>query len=388
MSSAAAASSSGVQIASAGAARVITLDRPKAMNALTLDMIRAIKPHVGGWTADGGVSCVILEGSGEKAFCAGGDIKLLHGGGQDTASRADQEAFFREEYELDYALALSERRGAPLVAVCDGITMGGGVGVSIHAPVRIATERYVFAMPETAIGLFPDVGGSYFLPRLPHSVGKCLALTGDRVKGPEAPLLGLATDFVHSSALPELRAALEALPAGCGLPAVRECVAAFASAPTPSGLASPDARSLLDAVFGGDDASVSAVVARANAAAEAAAAGDDEARAKTTARWAKALAEASPTSLCVTHEQVRRGASLSLQDCFGMELRLALRFMQRPDFYAGVSAAIIDRTGSPVWSPDSIEAVEASGDVDRFFAPLTAQDMPEGRAPRELNLTA
>ena len=355
------------------------------MNALTLDMIRAIQPHVSDWTAAAGVSCVILEGSGEKAFCAGGDIKLLHGGGRDSASFEDQEAFFREEYQLDYSLALSEKRGAPLVAVCDGVTMGGGVGVSIQAPIRIATERYVFAMPETAIGLFPDVGGSYFLPRLPNSVGKCLALTGDRVKGPEAPLLGLATHFVESSALPKLREALEALPAGCGLDAVRECVDAFATAPTATGLASDSARSLLDAVFGGDDESVGAVVARAKAAAEA---GGEDARTKMAGRWAKSLAAASPTSLCVTHEQVRRGASLSLEQCFGMELRLALRFMQRPDFYAGVSAAIIDRTGSPEWSPATIEAVEASGDVDRFFAPFSDEDGPPGHTPSELSLVA
>ncbi|CAE7908937.1 HIBCH, partial [Symbiodinium sp. KB8] len=207
--------------AGSGLVRAV-LDRPKAMNALTLDMIRAMRPLVDGWTAEAGVSCVMLEGAGEKAFCAGGDIKLLHGGGQESAVKADQEAFFREEYDLDFALSRSLERGAPLVAVCDGITMGGGVGVSIHAPVRIATERYVFSMPETSIGLFPDVGGSFFLPRLPGSVGHCLALTGARVKGPEAVQLGLATHFVESGDLEALTAELAALPAGAGLAGVEE----------------------------------------------------------------------------------------------------------------------------------------------------------------------
>ncbi len=366
--------------AGSGLVRAV-LDRPKAMNALTLDMIRAMRPLVDGWTAEAGVSCVMLEGAGEKAFCAGGDIKLLHGGGQESAVKADQEAFFREEYDLDFALSRSLERGAPLVAVCDGITMGGGVGVSIHAPVRIATERYVFSMPETSIGLFPDVGGSFFLPRLPGSVGHCLALTGARVKGPEAVQLGLATHFVESGDLEALTAELAALPAGAGLAGVEEAVGRFAK-PTeaPSGLATDAARAAVADVFqprSGD--TVASVVDRARAAAAS------EAHAALAGRWLKALEGASPTSLCVTHEQLRRGAELSLRDCFAMELRLAVRFMQRPDFYEGVRAAVIDRDGKPAWSPATVEEVLASGDVDAFFAPLAGSELSGGE-PLELQL--
>jgi enoyl-CoA hydratase len=182
----------------------VTLNRPKALNALNLDMIRLLLPAIHEWRASNPPSCVVLQGSGDKSFCAGGDIKSLFGDGIDDADPAAQEAFFREEYTLDYSLAMSNKHVAPHVAILDGVTMGGGVGVSVFSDVRIATERLVFAMPEAGIGLFPDVGGSFFLPRLPTLMGEFLALTGAKLRGAQAVCAGVATHYVPSSAIPDL----------------------------------------------------------------------------------------------------------------------------------------------------------------------------------------
>lgn len=358
----------------------VVLNRPKAMNALNLEMIRALQPQVAEWTGENGVSCVEMTGAEHKAFCAGGDVKLLHGGGREHADSAAQEAFFREEYTLDFALSRSVERGAPMVAIWDGVTMGGGVGLSINAPVRVATEASLFAMPETGIGLFPDVGGSYFLPRLPQGVGNMLALTGARVKGAETVELGLATHFVEQSRLEELSAQLQSLPAGCGLEAVQKAVEAVADAAVAAragaGFSDAGMQAQVERLFGASHDGVRAVVAAVQAEAEGAAGAEDAERA---GKWLKALQRSSPTSLAVTLEQLRRGADMSLADCFAMEMRLALRFMQRPDFYEGVHAALFSRDKKgPVWCPATLEEVEASGDVAKFFAPLTAEESKNG----------
>ena len=183
-----------------GAAAVITLNRPKALNALTLDMVRLIHPKLTEWASDDSVRCVIVEGAGEKAFCAGGDIRALHDWGRSGDPSAL--AFWREEYRLNTFI---KRYPKPYVALMDGINMGGGVGLSVHGSHRVATERLTFAMPETGIGLFPDVGGTWFLPRAPGETGLYLALTGARLKAADAIYAGIADTYVPSARLEILK---------------------------------------------------------------------------------------------------------------------------------------------------------------------------------------
>ncbi|XP_061858468.1 3-hydroxyisobutyryl-CoA hydrolase, mitochondrial isoform X3 [Colius striatus] len=189
-----------------GSAGIITLNRPKALNALSFSMIQQIHPQIKTWEQDPETFLIIIKGSGGKAFCAGGDIKAIRDAGK-VGDKLTQD-FFRREYILNNAVGTCKK---PYVALIDGITMGGGVGVSVHGHFRVATEKTVFSMPETAIGLFPDVGGGYFLPRLSGKIGYCLALTGFRLKGRDVLKAGIATHFVESEKLPALEKDLIAL---------------------------------------------------------------------------------------------------------------------------------------------------------------------------------
>src|SRR5918994_3966155 len=189
-----------------GEAGLITLDRPKALNALTLRMVRALRRSLDAWEADPAVTRVVIAGSGERAFCAGGDIRQLYDLGR--GGRVEEAlAFWREEYELNIRI---KRYPKPFVALIDGIVMGGGVGVSLHGSHRVAGDRYSFAMPEVAIGFFPDVGATYALPRLPGRTGTYFALTGERLRAADALALGLATHAVPSTDHPALLEALMA----------------------------------------------------------------------------------------------------------------------------------------------------------------------------------
>src|SRR6185312_14916116 len=182
----------------------ILLNRPKALNALDLDMIGACTRALVAWRDDPHVHAVVIEGAGDRAFCAGGDVRALRQFELD-GEHHKAEAFFREEYELNLTIATYPK---PYIALIDGICMGGGIGVSVHAPYRVATERAAFAMPEMAIGFFPDIGATYFLPRLPGQLGTYLGLTGVRMQGADAVHAGLATHFVRRADLPALSAAL------------------------------------------------------------------------------------------------------------------------------------------------------------------------------------
>ncbi len=187
-----------------GAAGLITLNRPKALNALTLEMVRAMRRALDAWAADPAVTRVVVQGAGERAFCAGGDIRRIHEEGN-AGRYAEAETFFREEYELN---ALIQRYPKPYIALIDGIVMGGGVGVSLHGSHRVAAERTTFAMPETGIGFFPDVGATHALPRLPGFVGTYLALTGERIGQGDVLAFGLATHAAAAARFPEIRDAL------------------------------------------------------------------------------------------------------------------------------------------------------------------------------------
>ncbi|CAA7625315.1 Enoyl-CoA hydratase/carnithine racemase [Magnetospirillum sp. LM-5] len=304
----------------------IVLDRPKALNALTLDQVHAIHPQLAEWAADSMVGAIIIEGAGDKAFCAGGDIRALH----DACKAEDHpfvEAFYRDEYRLNRRIKTCPK---PYVALIDGIVMGGGVGVSVHGAARVATERTLFAMPETGIGFFPDVGGSYFLPRLPGAIGMYLGLTGARLKAADTFWAGIATHYVPSARLEELRAALAE---GGEVAAV---LAAFHQDPGPAPLA--DKQDIIDSCFAAD--SLEAILARLDAH-----------RDPWAAETLALIRSKSPTALAVAFEQIKRGAALDFDGCMNMEFRLALHVALAPDFAEGIRALLVDRDNKPAWGP-------------------------------------
>ena len=335
-----------------GAIGLVTLDRPMALNALTLPMIRAYDPQLAAWTADPGVAAVAMRGAGDRAFCAGGDIRAIWEAGRASDAPVHRD-FFREEYRLNRRI---HRLAKPHLALLDGITMGGGVGLSVHGSHRVATERTVFAMPETGIGLFPDVGGSYFLPRCPGEIGMYLALTGHRLKAADLIHAGIATHFVPSGRLNDLVSTLSAIQSRSG---VDDVLARFAEPAGDAPLASH--RAAIDRCFAAP--SVEAILD--GLAAE----GSDWARAT-----GAGLLKVSPTSLRVTYRQIRLGRDLDFEACMVMEYRMIQRFMAGHDFFEGVRAAIIDKDQTPRWQPDNLEAVGAA-DVDAYFAPLGARDL-------------
>ncbi|MGF7160038.1 enoyl-CoA hydratase [Rhodoligotrophos appendicifer] len=324
-----------------GRAGLITLNRPQALNALTLGMVRAIRPQLETWAEDDAVSVVVIQGAGEKAFCAGGDIRALWEWG-----RARDRTFFDfygEEYQLN---ALIKHYPKPYVALIDGITMGGGVGLSLHGSHRVATERLLFAMPETGIGFFPDVGGTYFLPRLPGMTGMYLGLAGARVKAEDAMALGLATHLVDSAAIASL---IERLAETADVDGT------LAQLARPIGSAPIEAeRPRIDRHFSGAD--VETIFESL-----------DRDGGEWEARVLKGLQSKSPTSLKVTHRQLREGARLDFDDCMRLEYRLVHGIFDSEDFYEGVRAVIVDKDQAPKWRPARLEAVSDSH-VGRYFA--------------------
>ena len=317
----------------------IVLNRPQALNAIDLPMIRACARALDGWRDDPHVHAVVIEGAGERAFCAGGDIRALRqyelDGEHDRA-----EEFFREEYALNLMIATYPK---PYVALINGICMGGGIGVSVHAPYRVATERAAFAMPETAIGFFPDIGATFFLPRLPGELGTYLGLTGARMQGADAVHVGLATHFVRHDELAALSHALaEDGPAALG------CAVAPLS---PFSLGAH--RAAIDHCFGAD--SVAEIVRRLEAVA-------DEWAVNTLA----ALRAVSPSALCWTLAALRHGADLTLPQCQAAELALTRTTMRHPDFAEGVRAMVVDKDRKPRWQPARIEDVDAAAIAAMF----------------------
>jgi enoyl-CoA hydratase len=326
-----------------GHAGVITLNRPQALNALTLSMVGAMTTTLSEWAHDDRVRHVVIQAKGDRAFCAGGDIRALYDWG-----RAKDPAFFgffRGEYLLD---ALIKRFPKPYVALIDGIVMGGGVGVSVHGSHRVASERLVFAMPETGIGFFPDVGGTYFLPRLPGETGMYLGLTGERCRMADALHAGIATHHVPSARFGHLGRELEqAL-------SVDECLERFAVAPGPAALTERQAD--IDRHFGRD--SVEAILASL-----------DEDRSEWSEKTAANLRSKSPTSLKVAFRQLREGRTRDFEDCMRIEYRIVHRVFEERDFYEGIRAAVIDKDQTPRWRPKSLEDV-SEADVAAYFAPV------------------
>jgi len=328
---------------SRGAVGVVTLNRPKALNALTREMCLGVKAQLDAWAGDAQVKTVVVQGSGERAFCAGGDIRSLYESGKAGTSYALD--FYRDEYILDAAI---KHYPKPYVALVSGIVMGGGVGVSVHGSHRIADETTTFAMPETGIGLFPDVGGSYFLPRCPGQVGMYLALTGARLKTADCLYAGVATHFVAKDKRAEL---IERMAAGAppdeALNGLSETVpATFLDSH----------RNAIDTIFAKD--SVEDLLVALDA--------DHTDWSRDTAKTIRAK---SPTSTKLTFRQLREGAKLAFDDCMRMEYRMVHRIVAGHDFYEGVRATIIDKGGTPRWDPAELAAVSDAA-IDAYFAPL------------------
>ena len=336
---------SDILTAADGPAGHLTLNRPRALHALTTDMCASMAAALGDWARDRDIRVVLLDHSGERGFCAGGDVRAAAASG--AADGALARDFFRTEYRLNHLMFTYAK---PIVAVMDGVTMGGGVGISAPASVRIATERTVWAMPEMAIGLFPDVGAGWYLPRLPGQAGVWLGLTGARLKAADLCALGLATHYVPSDRLAELKARL--LQSGDA-----SRIDTFAADPGPGPLV--ERRGDIDRLFAHD--TVEAIFA---------ALADDG------SEWARAQQDAMngacPTALKVALRQMRQGAQAAVfAEEMATEYRLALRMTARPDFAEGVRAVLVDKDNCPVWRPASIQAVSAA-DVDAIFAPLPA----------------
>ena len=329
---------------------VLTLDRPDTLNALSHAMVRAISGALARWRNDSSIQAVLIKAVPGKAFCAGGDVRVVV-----ESARADGSAaaarFFADEYEMNWRIGTL---GKPYVALIDGITMGGGLGISVHGTHRIATERTLVAMPETAIGFFPDVGGSYFLPRLPSRVGLYLGLTGARIDGATATRLGIATHLVPSVSLEEMTARLlDGAPLAPTLDRLSE-------EPAPGGLDAP----AIAHHFASDD--LQAILASLAA--------DDSAFARTTLATLRAR---SPLSLMVVMAQLARGQQLDLAGCLAMEYRMVHHFLETSDFAEGVRAMVIDKDRQPRWRHGSVEAVP-DAEVEACFAAVPGGELALG----------
>ncbi|QCI67564.1 enoyl-CoA hydratase/isomerase family protein [Phreatobacter stygius] len=341
-----------------GKAGLITLNRPQALNALTLAMVRAIRPALEAWAVDPAVTRVVIKAAGEKAFCAGGDIRVLHDLGK--AGRQDEALqFWREEYELNI---LIKRYPKPFIALIDGIVMGGGVGVSVHGSHVVAGEKFAFAMPEVGIGFFPDVGATYFLPRIPGEIGSYFALTGARMKQGDALSTGLATHAVASADFPDLIDAL-----GQADP-VDSALEAFARRSTvPQSITGR--RAAVDRCFRFDTVEQVLQALDQDAATQDGSAGDSWA-----AETAATIRSKSPTALKIALAQVRAGKTMSFEQAMITEFRIVSRVCRGHDFYEGVRAVIIDKDNQPRWRPASLEAVTPAM-VDAHFAPLDSGEL-------------
>ncbi len=348
-----------------GGVATVTLNRPQALNAFTLGMYRHFAPVLRAWEDEPGIHAVLIRGAGERAFCAGGDVRAIAEAGRGISGDPSLTSrFFWEEYEL---IRHIHRYKKPYLAIIDGITMGGGAGVSVNGAYRIATERTMLAMPETGIGLFPDVGATRFLNLAPGQIGRYLALTGARLGPADACYCGFATHFVPRERVAALAEALGHLSWRDGEESgqIEEALGAFAADPGQSPLALR--RAAIDRCFAGD--TVEAVLAAL--AGEAVAGGsDDEWAAQTRA----GLLTKSPTSLKVTLRQLILGRGYDIEAALALEYRLTQHFMAGHDFFEGVRAALIDKDQEPRWDPANLAEV-TDATVEGYFAPLGKREL-------------
>ncbi|MCX3289767.1 enoyl-CoA hydratase/isomerase family protein [Streptomyces sp. NEAU-H22] len=332
-----------------GRAARITLNRPRALNALTHTMVRRIDEALDDWERDPAVETVVITGTGERGLCAGGDIRAIHDDARDGDGTASA-AFWSDEYRLNARIA---RCPKPYVALMDGIVMGGGVGVSAHGSVRVVTERSRVAMPETGIGFVPDVGGTHLLAAAPGELGTHLALTGAQIGAADALLCGLADHYVPTASLPDLLDALAEVPVG-------EALAGYVRTPPAGVLAGR--RDWIDACYAAD--TVEEIVRRLLA--------HDDPAAKEAA---ETLLAKSPTALKVTLASLRRARKLgTLELVLNQEYRVSCVALGTPDLVEGIRAQVVDKDRRPRWSPRTLGEV-TDADVERFFLPLGEREL-------------
>jgi enoyl-CoA hydratase len=328
---------------------IVTLNRPRAVNALSAGMVKAMLQQLAAWADDDAVATILVRGAGDRGLCAGGDIVAIYKdmlrGGQETAE------FWADEYRLNSLIA---RYPKPYVAFMDGLVLGGGVGISAHGSFRVVTERTRTGMPETTIGFVPDVGGTFLLSRSPGETGTHAALTGAHLSGADALFLGLADHFVPSENLPALAEALESSTA-------EAAVGRFAQAAPDSAIAGQ--REWIDAAYAYDDAEeiVRSLRSLGESSPEAVAAADT-------------IDSKSPTSVKVTLESLRRVRGMSLEEALDQEYRVGLRCLAGPDFREGIRAQVVDKDRNPQWKPPTLAEVHES-DVEGYFASLGEREL-------------
>jgi len=330
----------------------LILNRPRAMNALTHGMMMAIGRALTEWATDDAVHAVLLTGAGERGLCAGGDIVAIYRDA--VAGGADTQTFWADEYQVNLQIA---RYPKPLIALMDGLVLGGGVGVSAHASVRLVTERPKVGMPETAIGFVPDVGGTYLFARSPGELGTHLALTAGTATGSDAIMLGLADRYVPSENVPALQRALGEMPDSSTLPSILD---SFTKTPPEAPLLASQA--WIDACYSAD--TVEQIVANLQQSTQA------DARAAAEVILAK-----SPTAVKVTLESLRRARHLpTLEAALDQEFRVSVHSLARPDFREGIRAMVIDKDRTPKWSPPALAGV-SDDEVMSHFTDLGADEL-------------
>lgn len=348
----------------------LTLNRPEAMNSLSLPMVRTLAEKLGAWQYDPAVRAVLIDSSLPKAFCAGGDIRFFHEVAQGglTGGSALLEDFFTEEYALNH---LIHHYPKPYIAVMDGIVMGGGMGIaqsSAAASIRVVTERTRMAMPEVNIGLFPDVGGGYFLSRLPGELGTYLGLSGEIVGAADALYANLADVFVPRSELPALMNLLTSLKGDQYRQAIEDFAAPFKSQIDPANSLLARQRTLIDRHFAHQQ--VAAIVTSLSS--------DDDSFAQKTL---EILHKRSPLMIHVSLEQIRRSAKLELADCLRLERTMVRRCFEHGETVEGIRALVIDKDNTPQWRPATLEEVRPE-----MIAPFFESAWPDYAHPlRELS---
>ncbi|WP_336202103.1 enoyl-CoA hydratase/isomerase family protein [Pseudomonas guariconensis] len=333
----------------------LTLNRPAGLNALTLDMVRSLQHHLDQWAADPQVHAVVLRGEGPKGFCAGGDIRSLHDSYR--AGSSLHQDFFVEEYALDLCIHHYRK---PVLVLMDGFTLGGGMGLAQGADMRVVTERSRLGMPEVAIGYFPDVGGSYFLSRVPGELGTYLGVSGAQIQAADALYCGLADWFLESDKIAALDAGLDKLTFGDH--PLKDLQGLLAKLGTQTLDDAPLARlrPVIDHFFALPD--VPSMLEQLRTVSI----GDSH-------QWALATADQlesrSPLAMAVTLEMLRRGRHLSLEECFAMELHLDRQWFEYGDIIEGVRALIIDKDKQPRWNPPTLTGLDPKR-VNQFFEGL------------------
>ncbi|MFL6799045.1 MAG: enoyl-CoA hydratase/isomerase family protein [Xanthobacteraceae bacterium] len=333
-----------------GAAGVIVLNRPEALNAVSHAMVGALARQLIEWESDPAVSRVIITAAAGRAFSAGGDLRALYDLGR-ARRYPEMLSFFRDEYTLNLRIKHYRK---PYVALIDGIVMGGGVGISVHGSHRVAGDRFAFAMPEVGIGFFPDVGATWFLPRLPGELGTYCALTGERLDADMGVAAGVATHRIASARFGDLIDAL------CTATPVDAVLAAFATAVPVEPLQMR--RAVVDGLFCGEE--VEDILMRLDAAA-----GTTAPSGTLAAKAAAAIRTKSPTSLKLALAQMRCGAILEFTQCMRTEYRIVSSVVRGHDFYEGVRAVIVDKDQAPQWRPATLAEVSGA-DIARHLAPV------------------